>query len=112
MASHIGEEYDAVVSGMSEWGIYAALGNGAEGFIPLRTMSDWFAFDERHMLLRGERTGAVISLGQALRVRVASVELASSSIDLELIGDLPGARARGPQSERKRERERMRGFHR
>ena len=112
MASHVGEEYDAVVSGMSEWGIYASLQNGAEGFIPLRTLSDWFAFDERHMLLRGERTGAVIALGQELRVRVSSVELASSSIDLELLGEMPGARPRAPQSERKRERERMRSFHR
>ena len=64
------------------------------------------------MLLRGERTGAVIALGQALRVRIASVELASSSIDLELLGDLPGARPRASQSERKQERERMRSFHR
>ena len=112
MASHVGEEYDAVVSGMSEWGIYASLQNGAEGFIPLRTLSDWFAFDERHMLLRGERTGAVIALGQELRVRVSSVELASSSIDLELLGEMPGARPRPLQSERKRERERMRSFHR
>ena len=64
------------------------------------------------MLLRGERTGAVIALGQELRVRVSSVELASSSIDLELLGEMPGARPRAPQSERKRERERMRSFHR
>ena len=111
MASHVGEAFDGTVSGVSEWGVYVALSNGAEGFIPLRTMDEWLTYDERHMTLRGERTGALISLGMALRVRVASVQLATSSIDLELEGELPGARARAPQSERKRERERMRSFH-
>ena len=111
MASHVGEVFDGTVSGVSEWGVYVALSNGAEGFIPLRTMDEWLTYDERHMTLRGERTGALISLGMALRVRVASVQLATSSIDLELEGELPGARARAPQSERKRERERMRSFH-
>ena len=111
MASHVGEVFDGTVSGVSEWGVYVALSNGAEGFIPLRTMDEWLTYDERHMTLRGERTGALISLGMALRVRVASVQLATSSIDLELEGELPGTRARAPQSERKRERERMRSFH-
>ena len=111
MASHVGEAFDGTVSGVSEWGVYVALSNGAEGFIPLRTMDEWLTYDERHMTLRGERTGALISLGMALRVRVASVQLATSSIDLELEGELPGTRARAPQSERKRERERMRSFH-
>ena len=43
------------------------------------------------MRLRGERTGAVISLGQAVTVRVSSVELSTGFINLELTGPLkPG----------------------
>lgn len=106
MYGHIGESFDGVVSGVSEWGAYVALSNGAEGFLSVRTLEDWFDFDERHMLLRGERTGAVLALGQSLRVRVENVTLESSSVDLALDQPLK----KKEKSPRKKERERIRGF--
>ena len=110
MAGHVGEVFDGTVSGVSEWGAYVLLDNGAEGFIPVRTLDDWFAFDERKMTLRGERTGFVFTLGQLLSVRVADVDLAGSTIDLALTEPLrPRKREK---SERKKERERMRAFRR
>ena len=109
MASHIGEEFEGTVSGVADFGVYVELDNGAEGFIHVRTLDDWFEYDERRMTLRGERTGAVFSLGQALHVRVASVELTQSMIDLELTAPLRPAKRE--KSERKRERDRMRSFH-
>lgn len=109
MASHVGEEFDGAVSGVTDFGVYVELDNGAEGFIHVRTLDDWFEYDERRMTLRGERTGAVFSLGQALHVRVASVELTQSMVDLELTAPLRPAKKE--KSERKKERERMRGFH-
>ena len=109
MASHVGEEFDGTVSGVSDFGVYVELDNGAEGFIHVRSMDDWFEYDERRMTLRGERTGAIFSLGQALHVRVASVELTQSMVDLELTAPLRPAKRE--KSERKKERERMRGFH-
>ncbi|MBP3428977.1 MAG: ribonuclease R [Clostridia bacterium] len=112
MASHVGESYEGTVSGVSEWGVYVSLPNGAEGFMHVRTLEDWFEYDERRMTLRGERTGAVFSLGQALTVRVADVELTAGLIDLELTGPLRGPNAKREKSERKKERERMRGFSR
>ncbi|MDD7174500.1 MAG: ribonuclease R [Clostridiales bacterium] len=109
MAGHVGEVFSGTVSGVSESGFYVALSNGAEGFVPARTLEDWFDFDERHMRLRGERTGAVISLGQAVTVRVSSVELSTGFINLELTGPLkPGKKTE--KSEKKQERERMRAF--
>lgn len=108
MHGHVGEVFDGVVSGVGEWGLFVALSNGAEGFMHVRTMDDWFDFDERRMTLRGERTGCVFSLGQPLRVRVESVELESSSIDLAL--SEPPKPKKKEKSDRKRERERLRGF--
>ena len=111
MVGHVGEVFSGTVSGVSESGFYVSLSNGAEGLVSVRTLEDWFAFDERRMLLRGERTGAVISLGQAVTVRVTSVELSGSFINLELTGPLkPGKKTE--KSEKKRERERMRAFSR
>ena len=109
MASHVGEEYEGVVSGVTDFGLYVELANGAEGFIHVSTLDDWFDYDERRMLLRGERTGAAFSLGQQLRVRVANVELARSAVDLELCDPL--AIARRERSAKKQERARMRAFH-
>lgn len=110
MASHVGEVFSGTVSGVSEWGIYVALTNGAEGFIHVRTLEDWFAYDERRMTLRGERTGAVFSLGQTLEVRVEEVDLTTSSVDLVLTASLrPPKREK---SERKKERARLRAFSR
>ena len=109
MYSHVGELFDGMVSGVSEWGVYVALSNGAEGFLHVRSMDDWFDFDERRMTLRGERTGFVFSLGQQLCVRVDSVELEASAIDLSLAEPL---RKKKEKSARKQERARMRSFHR
>ena len=108
MHGHVGELFDGIVSGVSEWGLYVALANGAEGFLHVRTMDDWFDFDERRMTLRGERTGCVFSLGQPLCVRVESVELESSSIDLAFAQPLNPKKKE--KSDRKKERERLRGF--
>lgn len=109
MVSHVGEVFSGQVSGVSEWGVYVELSNGAEGFIHVRTLDDWFEYDERRMTLRGERTGAQFSLGQALEVRVVSVELTANAVDLELTAPL--CPPRKEKSERKRERERLRAFH-
>ena len=111
MVGHVGEVFSGTVSGVSESGFYVSLSNGAEGLVSVRTLEDWFAFDERRMLLRGERTGAVISLGQAVTVRVTSVELSGSFINLELTGPLKPVK-KTEKSEKKRERERMRAFSR
>ena len=108
MHGHVGELFDGIVSGVSEWGLYVALANGAEGFLHVRTMDDWFDFDERRMTLRGVRTGCVFSLGQPLCVRVESVELESSSIDLAFAQPLNPKKKE--KSDRKKERERLRGF--
>ena len=115
MAHHVGEDYDGTINGVSEYGMYITLSNGAEGFIPVRTLEDWFGFDERRMVLRGERTGTVFSLGQPVRVRVQNVELTQSNIDLTLLTPLKGRTASNhptQTSDRKRERDRMRSFNR
>ena len=110
MKGHVGELFDGTVSGVSEWGVYVLLDNGAEGFLHVRTLDDWFDFDERHMLLRGEKSGFVFSLGQTLCVRVESVELEQSAVDLSLAEPLK--KPKKEKSARKKERERMRSFRR
>lgn len=108
MRAHVGEVFDGTVSGVGEWGVFVRLENGAEGFMHVRTLDDWFDFDERRLTLRGERTGYVFSLGQPLCVRVEDVDLTQSTIELSMIESLRPRRKE--KSERKKERERMREF--
>ena len=89
MAHHVGEDYDGTINGVSEYGMYITLSNGAEGFVPVRTLEDWFGFDRRRMPLRGERTGTVFSLSQPVRVKVQNVRL-KCNIDLTLLTPLKG----------------------
>lgn len=110
MERHVGEAFDGTVSGISDWGVYVLLTNGAEGFIHVRNLDDWFAYDERKMTLRGERTGFVFSLGQQLSVVVDHVDLTQSVIDLALLEPLRPQRRE--KSEKKKERARMRSFSR
>ena len=109
MASHVGEVFNGAISGVTEFGVFVELENGAEGFMHVRTLNDWFNYDERRMQLRGERSGAVFALGQAISVRVQDVQLAQSAVDLELAGPLGGFKRE--KSAAKRERERMRSFY-
>jgi len=108
MARHVGEVFDGTVSGVSDWGVYVLLTNGAEGFIHVRSLDDWFEFDERKMTLRGERTGFVFALGQQLSVVVADVDLTQNVIDLSLLEPLRPRKKE--KSDRKRERARLRSF--
>lgn len=109
MARHVGEEYEGTISGISDFGFYVTLFNGAEGFVPMRTLEDWFEFDERRLILRGERTGAVFSMGQTVRVRVENVELTQSAVDLALVRQPAPVKGRKKPGG-KREHARIRGF--
>ena len=101
MASHVGEEYPGVVSGMAQWGVFVALSNGAEGVLLMKTMEDWFELDERRMVMRGERTGFEFTLGLSLRVRVENVDLTQGSVELSLAQPLRKPKYRPVRKQKK-----------
>ena len=73
MQDKIGEEYEAVISGVTSFGVFAELKNTVEGFIPLETLpDDSYDFVETRFLLRGTRTS--FHLGESIRVKVAGVD--------------------------------------
>ncbi len=82
MGKHIGEEYDAVVSGVTRFGVFAELPSTIEGMIPLAQMhDDYYVLHEKTFSLVGERTKRKISLGDKIRVRVVSADVASGKIE-------------------------------
>ena len=81
----VGQSFPAVVSGVSQGGLYARLENTAEGFIPVRTLGDdYFAFDAARHVLVGEETGARYRLGQRIAVVLYAVDPRVPQIDLRL----------------------------
>lgn len=71
MHDKIGNEYDAIISGVTSFGLFAELKNAVEGFIPLETLpSDSYEFIEEKYQLRGERHS--YSIGEEIRIKVAA----------------------------------------
>ena len=93
MHSHIGETFPATVSGVTRFGLFAALPNGVEGLIPVETLpEDEYAYDEIRMTLTGERTGTVYTFGMELEVVCVAADEGTGRVEFQLAGraDVPG----------------------
>ena len=87
MSEHIGEEYDAVISGVTEWGLYAEINaNKCEGMIPMRTLQDdYYEFDDANYCLIGRRTHRKFTIGDPVRIRIVRANLDRKQLDFELV---------------------------
>lgn len=82
MEQHIGEIYDGVISGMSQFGIYVELMNTVEGMIKVSEIpGDYFIYDESHYEMVGERTRKVYKLGEKVKIEVAGCDKLMKTID-------------------------------
>ena len=90
MADKLGEEFDAKISGVTEYGIYAEIDeNKCEGFIAVRFLGDEaFDYDDRNFRLVGRRSRHTFTLGDAVRIKVASANLYRKQLDYELVKKL------------------------
>lgn len=85
MESHIGDEYDGIVSGVTEWGIYVELPNTVEGMVHVSKLpGDYYMYDESSYEMKGTRHGRKYELGQPVRIRVASVDTFLRTIDFDI----------------------------
>lgn len=82
MERHIGEIYDGVISGVTNWGIYVELPNTVEGIIRLENVQDdFYRFDEQRYQLVGDRFHKVYRLGQHITIMVLSVDKLLKTVD-------------------------------
>ena len=86
MQEHLGQVYDGVISGVTEWGLYVELNeNKCEGMIPIRDLDDdYYEYDEKNYCLRGRRKKHVYSLGDAVTIKVARANLEKKQLDFAL----------------------------
>lgn len=89
MGDHLGETFDGVISGVTEWGLYVELNeNLCEGLVPVRDLADdYYDFDERNYCLIGRRHNVRYRLGDEVKVRVARTSLERKQLDFVLVDD-------------------------
>jgi ribonuclease R len=87
MQSRIGDEFDTMVTGVVEFGLFAQVkGMQIDGLIHVSSLgTDYFHRDKSGYRLVGERSGRVFRLGDSLRVRLINVVIDERKIDFELV---------------------------
>jgi ribonuclease R len=88
MKDRIGEEFEGVVSGMTEWGVYVELNEThVEGMAFLRDIDsdDYYYFDEARYEVVGRSSGIRLTLGTPVRIRVKGVDMNRRTLDFKLL---------------------------
>lgn len=86
MSQYIGQDFEGVISGVTEWGIYVEIiVNKCEGMIPIRDLDDdYYTFDDKNYCLVGRRYHKRYQLGDEIKVRVARANLDKKQLDFVL----------------------------
>ncbi|MGM7682971.1 ribonuclease R [Cytobacillus sp. Hm23] len=87
MEDKIGEEFDGIISSVTNFGVFVELPNTIEGLVHVSYLTDdYYRYDERHYAMIGERTGNVFRIGDEIAVRVINVNKDERSVDFEVVG--------------------------
>ncbi len=105
MQEKVGQEFEGIISGVKEFGIFVQLNEiFVDGLVHVTGLgNDYYHFDPARYQLMGERSGQRFRLGDQVRVRVARVNLDEAKIDFDLISHAakPGARKSRKKSGKK-----------
>ena len=88
ISKHVGEEFDAIISGVTEFGLFVQLTDTlTEGLVPIRTIEphDYMQYDEENYCLVAARSGKTYTLSDNVRVRVVRADVERKKIDFELV---------------------------
>ncbi|MDQ0254615.1 ribonuclease R [Evansella vedderi] len=90
MLDKIGEEYDGIISGVTNFGLFVELPNTIEGLVHVSYLTDdYYHYDEKQYAMIGERSGNVFRIGDEIEVRVVNVNVDERIIDFEVVGMKP-----------------------
>ena len=100
MKEHLGEIYEGVISGVTNYGVYVELDNTVEGMVHVNSMrNDYYYFDEIHYELVGQDSGVKYKLGERVLVQVKKVDMMSKTIDFRLIDREESVHGEGSEGE-------------
>ena len=83
MSDKMGQAFDGVISGVTEWGIYVEIiENQCEGMVSVRDLSDdYYEYDEENYCIRGKSTGKLYTLGDRVKIEVVRADLQKKQLD-------------------------------
>ena len=87
MMNKVGEEFDGVITGVADWGIYVQeTGSLSEGMVKLSSIkSDYFSHEATKYRVKGQKTGKVYRLGDEVRVKLVRADKDERQLDFELV---------------------------
>ena len=86
MEEHVGEEFDGIISGVTNFGIFVELENTIEGLVHVENMKDdYYNYDELSVSMIGERTRKVYKMGDKIRIKVLGTDRVLKRIDFEIV---------------------------
>ena len=86
MEDKVGNIYEGIVSGVTKNQIFVEIDKGIEGAVLVRTLEDYYNYDEKRRMLVGEKTNEVFKLGKKLIVKLVSVSVELRQITFEIVG--------------------------
>ncbi|MFU0828391.1 MAG: Ribonuclease R [Lachnoclostridium sp.] len=90
MSDHIGEVFEGVISGITNWGLYVELPNTVEGMVRVSEMQDdYYIYDEEHYTMVGEHTRKTYKLGEKVLVEVLAADKLLRTIDFAFVDRAP-----------------------
>lgn len=89
MKERLGEEFEGIISSVTNFGFFVELPNTIEGLVHISNLDDdYYVYDERRLTLMGERTKKIYRLGESIRIKVARVEIDTHDIYFDIVEEL------------------------
>ncbi|HOJ09240.1 MAG TPA: ribonuclease R [Clostridiales bacterium] len=105
MEQFIGETFEGIITGITNFGMFIELDNTVEGVVRLSSMyDDYYYLDDMRYLLLGEKTGKQYRIGDAIKVKVVKTDKIARQIEFELVNE-PNKKHSSKKRSRKNESE-------
>lgn len=86
MAEHIGEEFEGIISSVTNFGLYVELPDTCEGLVHISKIEgDYFYFDESRYQLVGERSRTTYRLGEKIKIKVEKADINLKTVDFVIV---------------------------
>lgn len=85
MEKHIGEEFNGIISSVTNFGMFIELDNLVEGLVRLADLDDFYNYNENLLTLTGERRKKKYTIGDKVKVKVVRASKEEKTIDFEII---------------------------
>ena len=85
MKAHLGEEYEGIISSVTDFGFYVELDNTVEGLVHINTLEDDTYEYDGLVSLKGERSGKIFALGDKVKVQCTAANVNSGNIDFRVV---------------------------